>query len=54
LRYKAYTDGDEGDAGPAFERNGFMEPEAGEEGDDYIAECGCGENEREISPRKRS
>jgi len=53
VRYEAYAEGDEGDARPTFERDGLMEPEAGEEGDDYIAECGGWEDKGEVGPGKR-
>jgi hypothetical protein len=53
VRNEADADSNEYDSGPALERDGFMQPEAGKEGDNHVAECGCGKNESEIGPGQR-
>ena len=44
---------DEKDSGPAIEAKVLMQPEAAEQGDDDISECGCRHDEGEIGPGER-
>jgi len=50
VRDEAHAEGDESDSCPAFERDGFMEPETGEESYDHVPECCSGKDEGKIGP----
>jgi hypothetical protein len=54
LRNEANTKCDEHDSSPALKRKGLLEPETGEQGDDYIAEGSSREHISEIGPRQSS
>jgi hypothetical protein len=47
---ETYAADDEQDASPAVDRDGFVEPELREQGDDDVAEGGGGEDEGEVGP----
>ena len=53
LRDEAHAEGDEHDSGPALQGDGLMEPEAGEQGDDDVAEGRGGKDEGEVGPGER-
>ena len=44
---------DQDDAQPAVEGDGLVQPEAGEQGDDDVAEGGGGQDEGEVGPAER-
>ena len=47
---EAYSADDEDDADPAVDGDVFVQPEAGEQGDNDVAEGGGGQNEGEVGP----
>ena len=48
--YEAYGADDHDDAGAAREGEMLVQPEAAEQRDDYVAECGGGHDEGEVGP----
>ncbi len=49
---QAYSNRDEGDAGPTLQAHVLMQPEDGEQRHEYVADGGGGENIRKIGERQ--